>query len=187
MKKSILIPTILVAMIFGATSTVSAQTKPVTPFKPGTVTLALGVGVGAQYKGNYYNTGFGTKAALEVGVWKAGPGTISIGGQVGGSFSNNGPYNDYKARTFIVAGRSAWHYGWQVPGLDTYAGLSAGVGFHNYGWKNGNNNNDDDYNEVIPVLGAFVGASYFVTPKFGFNAEAGYDITQVQAGVIFRF
>jgi hypothetical protein len=41
-------------------------------------------------------------------------------------------------------------------------------------------------NTVIPIFGAFVGASYFVTPFFGFNAELGYDITDVQAGIIFK-
>ena len=39
---------------------------------------------------------------------------------------------------------------------------------------------------VIPVPGIFVGASYFVTPAFGFNAEAGHDITDIQIGVVFK-
>jgi hypothetical protein len=68
-------------------------------------------------------------------------------------------------------------------GLDTYGGLSAGIGFHHYQYST---DIDYDYNEVIPVFVAFVGASYFVSPRFGFNAKEGYDITNFQVGLVFR-
>ncbi|HXB44690.1 MAG TPA: hypothetical protein VNV85_11555 [Puia sp.] len=156
---------------------------PVTPVRVGTTLVNLGVGVGSQYRGDYYNSAFGTKMAVEWGLWHAGPGVITLGVEAGGSFSSGGYYNDYSSRTLVFAGRSAWHYGWKVRGLDTYGGLSAGIGFHHYQY---NNDIAYDYNEVIPVLGAFVGASYFVSPRFGFNAEAGYDITNFQVGFVFR-
>jgi len=172
---------------FGLPLLSSAQSKggngPVTPVRVGSVTLNMGVGVGSHYKGDYYNSGFGTKLAAEWGLWQAGPGVITLGPEVGGSFSSGGHHEDYKSRTTIVAGRSAWHYGWQVKGLDTYGGFSAGLGFHHYEYKN---DNHYDESEVIPVFGAFVGASYFVSPTFGFNAEAGYDITNFQVGLIFK-
>ena len=156
---------------------------PVTPVRVGSVTFNLGVGAGGQYK-RAYNSNFGTKAALEFGLWQAGPGVITLGGEIGASFSNkgNGPYDDYKSRTVIAAVRSAWHYGWKVRGLDTYGGLSTGLGFHHYTYKNF----DGDENEVFPVVGAFLGASYFVSPQFGFNAEVGDDITNFQVGVVFK-
>ena len=125
----------------------------------------------------------GTKAALEFGIWQAGPGVVSLGFETGGTFSSGGRYDDFKSRTIVIAGRSAWHYGWKVTGLDTYAGVSAGAGFHHYSYKNTNN---VDYDDVIPVFGGFIGASYFLSPKFGVNVEAGYDITQLQAGIIFK-
>ncbi|PWT77297.1 MAG: hypothetical protein C5B59_04355, partial [Bacteroidetes bacterium] len=103
------------------------ETNQTTPVRPGSVILNLGIGVGANYQGDYYNTPFGTKAALEFGIWQAGPGTITLGPEIGGSFSNGGYNNNYKVRTIVVAGRSAWHYGWEVRGLDTYGGLSLGV------------------------------------------------------------
>ena len=106
-------------------------------------------------------------------------GVITLGPEFGGSFSNY--YNDYKYRTIVIAARSAWHYGWNVPNLDTYAGLSAGIGFHRVERKN-----YEDDTETIGVFGAFVGASYFVTPGFGFNVEAGHDITNFQGGIIFK-
>jgi hypothetical protein len=146
--------------------------------------LNLGVGAGADY-GNYnYNSAFGTKAAVEVGLWQAGPGVVTLGGELGGSFSNGGYYDNYKAHTFVVAARAAWHCGWGVPNLDTYGGVSAGLGFRHHQWYDGTVTHSS--NDVVPVAGIFVGASYFVTPQFGFNAEAGYDITNIQAGVIFK-
>jgi len=161
----------------------SGSSGPLSPVSVGSTTLNLGAGVGSAYKGDDYNSPFGIKAAVEWGLWHAGPGTITLGAETGASFSNGGYYDDYRSRTAIIAVRSAWHCGWKVRGLDTYGGFSAGLGFHHYGYRN---TNKYDYDQVIPVVGAFVGASYFVTPKFGFNAEAGYDITDFQVGVIFK-
>jgi len=153
------------------------------PVGIGTVILNAGLGVGSDYKGDYYSSAFGAKIAVEWGLWQGGPGVITLGGEIGGSFSNGGYYDNYAARTEVLAFRTAWHYGWNVPGLDTYGGFSAGLGLHHFEY-----NNNVGYNgtEVIPVVGVFLGASYFVTPRFGFNAEAGYDITDVQIGIIFK-
>ncbi|MFT3934913.1 MAG: hypothetical protein QM726_14910 [Chitinophagaceae bacterium] len=156
---------------------------PVTPVRVGSATLTLGAGLGTEYKGDYYNSPLGMKAVVEWGLWHAGPGTITLGAETGISFSRGGYYDDYRSSTAVIGMRSAWHYGWKVRGLDTYGGVSAGIGFHHYGYRH---NNDYSYNEVIPVPGIFVGASYFVSPRFGFNAEAGYDITNFQLGVIFK-
>jgi len=184
MKKQNLFSAILFGFGISMAIVSSAQTNsPVAPFTKGSVTFSAGVGVGTEYKSSYYNSAFGTKAVIEAGLWQAGPGVISLGGEAGASFSNGGNYSNYKTRTVVVAGRSAWHYGWKVKGLDTYAGLSAGAGFHHYEYRN---TNKIDQNEVIPVFGGFVGASYFVTPSFGFNIEAGSDITQIQGGIILK-
>ncbi|MEO6254049.1 MAG: hypothetical protein ABIO79_12120 [Ferruginibacter sp.] len=178
MKKQNLIFAILFSLGIVSVATSTAQS-----FEKGSVTFSAGVGVGAEYNSNYYNSAFGTKAVLEAGMWQAGPGVISLGAEFGGTFSNGGTLNNYRARTIVVAGRSAWHHGWNVKGLDTYAGLSAGAGFNQYRYEN---NEVVRQNEVIPVFGAFVGASYYITPTFGVNIEAGRDITQVQAGIIFK-
>jgi len=164
----------------------SSGSGPETPMTVGSLLINLGVGVGANYKGNNYGTGFGMKASAEWGLWEAGPGVISLGPEIGGSFSNGSyyyggtNYNGAKSNTFVIAGRSAWHYNWGVSSLDTYGGFSAGVGFHHYEDHSGS------YDQVIPAFGAFIGGSYFVTPGFGFNAEAGFDITNFQAGVVFK-
>jgi hypothetical protein len=178
MKKQILIPAILFSLGILSAATSSAQS-----FEKGSVTFSAGVGVGAEYNSNYYNSAFGTKAVLEAGMWGAGPGVVSLGAEVGGTFSNGGTLNNYRARTIVVGGRSAWHHGWNVNGLDTYAGLSAGAGFNQYRYEN---DGIVRQNEVIPVFGAFVGASYYITPALAVNIEAGRDITQVQAGIILK-
>lgn len=186
MKRKIYIPAILFVVGLSLASHSFAQkgggNGPVTPVRVGSVLLNLGVGVGHPYKYSSHSS-FGTKAALEFGLWQAGPGVITLGGEIGASFGNHGKDTDdyYDARTVVLAVRSAWHYGWKVKGLDTYGGLSTGVGFHHR-----NYDNDDDLNDADPVVGVFVGASYFVTPTFGFNAEAGNDITAFQAGIVFK-
>lgn len=156
-----------------------------TPVKLGSVIANVGIGAGSPYEGDYYNSAFGIKAAVEWGLWQAGPGVITLGGEAGGSFAGNGypHYSNYNSHTIIVAARAAWHYGWLVRGLDTYGGVSAGLGFHHIEY---NSNAFYAYNSVIAVPGVFVGASYFVTPTFGFNAEAGHDITDIQIGVVFK-
>ena len=183
-RKNIIFP-----VLFGIAlciATISNAQGPVSPVKKGSITFMAGVGIGNEYNSNYYNQALGTKAALEFGLWQAGPGVITLGVQAGGTFSNGGGIQkNYKAHTLIVAGRSAWHHGWNVKGLDTYAGLSAGAGFNQYSYYN-QNENKFIQNEVIPDFGGFVGASYFVTPSFGFNVEAGRDITMIQGGIILK-
>ena len=158
---------------------------PISPVRVGSITVNGGIGAGSYYDGDYYNSPFGVKAAIEWGLWQAGPGVITLGGELGGSFSSGGypGYNNYSSHTIVVGPRAAWHCGWQVPGLDTYGGFSAGLGFHHYQYAN-----PDGYSHssVIAAPGVFVGASYFVTPAFGFNAEAGHDITDIQIGVVFK-
>lgn len=157
------------------------------PFRKGTTTLNLGVGFGSYYNDEFRSSSsIGTKAALEFGIWKAGPGVISLGAQAGAVLANranNRNREDFRSRAVILAGRSAWHYGWKVPGLDTYAGGSAGIRFYHYSYKNGRDYSDD---YADPVLGAFAGVSYFFTERFGVNAEAGFDVTSLQAGIIFK-
>jgi len=181
MKKNLISP-ILVGIAVCIATISNAQN----PVEKGSVIFNAGVGIGNEYNSNYYNSALGTKAAVEVGLWQAGPGMVTLGGQVGATFSNGGgSLNNYKTHTFIVGGRSAWHHGWNVRGLDTYAGLSAGAGFNQYSYNN-NENARVKQNEVIPVFGGFVGASYFITPSFGINVEAGRDITQIQGGIILK-
>lgn len=147
----------------------------------GSTVLNVGVGMGADYGNAYHNFALGGKAAAEFGLWQAGPGVFTMGGEFGGSFSNRGHENDYKSHLLIVAARAAWHCGWNVPRLDTYGGWSVGMGFRHKESISHYSNND-----IVPAIGSFLGASYFISPNSGFNIEMGYDITNIQAGIIFR-
>ena len=182
MKTKNTISAILLGSALCFTAVSNAQ-SPVEPMQKGSVTFSAGVGTGNEHNSNYYNPAIGTKAVIEAGLWQAGPGVITLGGEFGGTFSNGGKLDNYKAHTFVIAGRSAWHHGWNVKGLDTYAGLSAGAGFNQYSYNDGGKIKQ---NEVVPVFGGFAGASYFITPALGFNVEAGYDITQIQGGIILK-
>ncbi|MEO6541634.1 MAG: hypothetical protein ABIN74_11600, partial [Ferruginibacter sp.] len=97
MKKQNIILAILCSLGIISAATSSAQS-----FEKGTVTFSAGVGIGAEYNSNYYNSAFGTKAVLEAGMWQAGPGVVSLGVEVGGTFSNGGKLNNYKAHTIVV-------------------------------------------------------------------------------------
>jgi len=152
----------------------------------GTTTVNTGVGMGAKYGNTYHNFAYATKSAIEFGLWQAGPGVFTLGGALGGSFSLGGYEDNYKSRVFVVNSRGAWHCGWNVPGLDTYAGWSAGVGFRNKEYSIRNTHTHYSHNDIVPAIGSFLGASYFVSPNFGFNVEMGYDITNIQVGVICR-
>ena len=157
----------------------------------GTTTVNIGVGVGRSSFGNYgaynsgyygYGTGFGTKAAIERGMWQLGPGVLTLGLEAGAAFSS-ASYNSYKSNIIIVAARSAYHFGWNVPNLDTYGGVSLGPGFRSYDYYNNNKNTKHD---VVIAPGIFVGGSYFFSPNIGVNVEAGYDITMIQGGLVFK-
>src|SRR5258708_7271499 len=170
MKKQMTSRAIVTLLCIAVTFAASAQHShpaangPTTPVQVGSVILNAGIGIGSSYEGDYYNSPFGLKAAIEWGLWQAGPGVITLGGEAGGSFSSGGyrDYNNYTSSTVIFAARAAWHYGWQVPGLDTYGGVSAGLGFHHYPYKNP----DYSHSFVLSVPRIFFGASLFVKPTF---------------------
>jgi len=156
----------------------------------GTITVNIGVGAGRSgYAYNGYNgaglgygTGFGTKVAIERGMWELGPGVLTLGLEAGASFSKAG---SYKSNIIVVAARSAYHFGWNVTNLDTYAGVSAGPGFRSSDYYAGNNVYATKH-DVTVAPGFFVGGSYFFSPNIGVNVEAGYDITVIQGGLVFK-
>lgn len=162
-------------------------------FEVGSATVNIGVGLGRGSYGGYgyygsgyygYGTAIGVKAAVERGMWQLGPGVLSLGAEVGGSFSS-ASYSSYKSNIIIVAARSAYHFGWNVDKLDTYGGVSLGPGFRSYNYTDQSSSKFTKH-DVVVAPGVFVGASYYFSPNIGVNVEAGYDITQVQGGIIFK-
>src|ERR1700733_12577370 len=115
-------------------------------FGEGTLTFSIGAGLGRNpygggglgyHGGTYgyaYGSGIGVKAVIERGMWQLGPGTLSLGLQAGGAFSTSG---GYKSNIIITSVRAAYHFGWNVDNLDTYAGPSLGPGFRSYDYYTG--------------------------------------------------
>lgn len=170
-----------------------AQNNTGNTFEVGSATLSIGAGLGRGSYGGYgyygsgyygYGTALGIKVAAERGMWQLGPGVLSLGLEAGASFSS-ARYNGYKSNILIVAARSAYHFGWNVPKLDTYGGVSLGPGFRSYNYTDITN---DKYtkHDVVVSPGVFVGGTYYFSDNIGVNVEAGYDITQVQGGIIFK-
>ena len=158
------------------------------PAAKGSAIFRFGFGAGIPF---YGSSGFGPAAIYnyDQNAWQAGPGTISLGGQIGSSFFHRdfafeGHQYISKWSNVSVVFRSAWHYGWNVPGLDTYAGLGAGAMvtmYNNDGYDSGKK---ATHYVFLPV--AFAGVSYFFNHVVGVNAECGYNFTYVSAGLTFR-
>ena len=192
MKRLNLVIGLAIAALTIISSGAKAQ-KDNSTFEVGSTTVNIGIGLGRGSYGGYgyygsgyygYGTAFGVKAAVERGMWQLGPGVLSLGAEIGGSFST-ASYSSYKSNIVIAAVRSAYHFGWNVPNLDTYGGLSLGPGFRSYNYTD---LTTDKYtkHDVIVAPGIFVGGSYYFSPSIGVNVEAGYDITQIQGGIIFK-
>jgi len=160
------------------------------PVVKGSNVLGVGFGPAGTYFG-YGGFSPGIKVNFESGLWKAGPGTITLGGTFGFSYQRYhygylwGSAYNYSWTHFVLAARSAWHHNWGADNLDTYGGASVGVRFVIF--------NDDgdptpnDYNTVYPHFGGFVGAAYYFKPNIGAFAEVGYDVNYLTVGLNFKF
>jgi hypothetical protein len=161
---------------------------PKDPAGKGTGILGFGFGPGIGYYGGY---GFGPAILVHYdhSIWQAGPGTISLGGQIGTSFFWDNYYHDdvdYN-EAWINLGfifRGAYHYGWNVPGLDTYAGFGAGTRFSIYSDDGKTTGKEDTNIGFLPTM--FFGGSYYFNDMLGLNAECGYNFAYISFGLNFR-
>lgn len=138
--------------------------------------------MGTEYQSDYYNSAFGTKGSIEAGLWQAGTWYKSHWVLKRAVHSQTAATSAItkQAHSLLPGVRHGTMAGTSITLIHTPA-FSAGVGFHNYQY---NKNGKVKQSETILVFGGFVGASYFITPSFGLNVEAGYDITQIQGGII---
>ena len=177
MKKTFVL-CLTVGLLLGTSLHTRAQGPPTDPMEVGIWIVNAGAGLnGHGYGEGVILFGFGLKAAIQQGLWQAGPGVISLGGEAGlGLASYKG--NNYSG--FSIAPRSSYHYGWNVPGLDTYGGLAMGLNFISLSNHSGSN--------VRFYGGLYVGSSYFFTNSFAVNIELGLGSSmQTILGVAFRF
>ena len=159
---------------------------PLDPVKLGSWSLNIGIGPGSHFFGNGYGFGPALKASFETGMWDLGPGVITLGGETAFSFFsyNYGTGWNESWINFIFGARGAYHYGWNIEGLDTYAGIPLGIGFcaHTTDYHAGNLG----ATPVYPYFGIFLGSSYFFTKTFGINGEVGYNSTYANIGVVLK-
>ncbi len=86
--------------------------------------------------------------------------------------------------------RAAYHFDFGVEKMDVYAGV--GGALHVYSDTDRTDNPfDTKYNKKSVSIGGgpsiFGGIRYLFTPKFGVYAEAGYDISVLNGGLVFKF
>ncbi|MCX6266985.1 MAG: hypothetical protein NTW16_06455 [Bacteroidetes bacterium] len=161
---------------------------PEDPAGKGSGILGFGFGPGIPY---YGGSGFGPAILVHYdhSIWQAGPGTISLGGQIGTSFFWYKDYhkevqykNSWTNLGFIF--RGAYHYGWKVPGLDTYAGFGAGTVISMY--NDGGYDPEKKHSHAGFLPTCFFGGSYFFNDVVGINAELGYNFAFASIGLNFR-
>jgi hypothetical protein len=98
---------------------------------------------------------------------------------------NNGTYwrpnwveKKYFYHFLSVGGRFGYHFNWNVNNLDTYAVTTAGWIIYA----------GDQGGIGVPLLGANVGARYFISKGFGFWVELGYTtFSSLDVGLAFKF
>jgi hypothetical protein len=166
-------------LIFLASPYLRAQ-QPVNPLHVESWVINAGIGLGVIYDVEAsLPAGFAFKIALQRGMWELGPGAIALGLETGMVFNSKtvGPYTA-RFTKFNIAPRAGWHCGWDVPGLDTYAGMAMGIGFLS----------QTDIDTKLRFHGSvYLGGSYFFNERFGINVETGYGTTAIQLGVAYKF
>lgn len=166
-------------------------------FEKGSQAINLGIGVGnTAYFGSYYSgflpsvSGSYEYGIVEIPMGSELTGVISVGGYMGASFSKYGDYGSghdyYLTSDFIIAARGNYHFIFHDK-LDTYAGIWFGVDIASSKWKGSNTDPGVNYTSTGPTGGAYVGARWFFSDRFGVYAELGYLISVLNFGVTFKF
>ncbi|MBL7139015.1 MAG: hypothetical protein ISS17_09600 [Bacteroidales bacterium] len=194
--KKIVVTTFLICFLMGGTHTFAGGKGLMDPMMKGTWFINFGFGPGTNWQGSF-GRGFlpAGQIAFEVGMWEIGPGVITLGGEIGGTFFSykgldrygiNIPFT-YNYVELVFAARGAYHYGWNVQGLDTYGGVAAGPRFTIFTYSTPAGKPILDKPSTFGYGGgAFVGASYFFNEFIGINAELGFNITYAQIGMVFK-
>lgn len=151
--------------------------------------IALGVGTAHTYGlADAYSPAFIVNYEHGI-IGDLGPGTLSIGGELGYQTSRYDYNNGYRARwtTISFAVRGIYHLTIlknKNNKFDPYGGIA--LGFYSVNYTNDYPGYYEDYPSV-PFVAPFLGAKYNFTPGFGVWTELGYDIAILKFGVNFNF
>lgn len=123
-----------------------------------------------------------------------GIGRIGAGGALIQSFYNrnytNGTYNR-TSRTGLIA-RATYHFEFDIPKMDVYAGVGGGVYFSSYKETVSTGifqSTIIEQNGIDITAGhyVFAGIRYYFTDAFGVYAEAGHGVSALSGGIAFKF
>lgn len=160
---------VIAATLFGETSRAQTTVKEKGSY--------LNVGMGFPYSyGWAYQSSFILQVSGQYGFKQVGPGVFSIGGLTGLAFWSH-TNNDGGRGTALgipLVARLRYHYDWGVKNLDTYAGVSIGLGIHTRGQA------------VYPLGGLHIGAQYYFTEKIGVFGDLGWDVSAIALGVAIK-
>ena len=168
--------------------------------------ITIGYGLDPYGHANKYNAGFNHKNAsigpfiltYERGITDVlGVGRIGVGGAIAQTFytskaytiNNLYEYKSNRSRT-TIAFRAAYHFEFGIDRMDLYAGI--GGAFHIIMDKEQTNNPfDPTYSykrqSVSGGPSVFAGIRYYFNDNIGVYAEAGYDISALNGGFVFKF
>jgi len=184
-------------------STTTAQ-----DFEKGGNYVSLGYGLdpwgypgvaGTALLGTYKKTAIGPiRLSYERGVTDIlGIGRIGAGGSIVQSFYTqkytNGAYvSTYTRSRLGIIARAAYHFEFDIPKMDVYAGVGGGFYINSDKDKIPNALNPNQYTESrsSSVSGGhyiFAGIRYYFTDAFGVYAEAGHGVSALNGGIVFKF
>ncbi|UYZ57791.1 hypothetical protein [Hymenobacter latericus] len=176
-----------------AAATTISQAATAHEFGKGSMAANLGVGFGLGYGYSLFS-GIRSTPALSLSVERGiidnlGPGVIGVGGMIGYK-AYSWKSGDYKGswKNFLVSARGAYHYNvFDVPKLDTYAGISLGVRVESYSDNYLDREYTRQYGGSYVTSGFFVGGRYMFSDNLGAFGEAGYDMSYLKLGLTARF
>jgi hypothetical protein len=185
----------LMALVLLAHAGFSQDSQDSKAYKVGDNIISAGIGLGSSIGSFSYGTQTpGFSAQYERGLWKAGPGVISLGAYVGiKSFSYD--YSDYgdsyqsKWNYTIIGVRGAYHYtGFKVDKLDVYGGLMLSYDALSFS-ESGSNGQSYSGTATGSTTGltVFIGGRYYFAGPLAAFAELGYGVSYLNLGLACRF
>ena len=185
------------------------------------ITAGFGLDPWGYPKGNAYGyTGNGYKrtaigpivATYERGITDVlGIGRIGVGGGIAQSWYtqkytytySGGTYEDvYRTSRTSILLRAAYHFEFDIPKMDFYAGVGASINIHSYTdreWYQNTDPSSPNFGQIYEeeskyrTVGrgyfhqVYAGIRYFFTPAFGVYAEVGHGVYVLNGGLVFHF
>ena len=169
-------------------------------YEEGDNVISAGIGLGSSYGSfTYGRQSPAINLQYERAIWPLGNGIVSLGAYAGyKSYHYSGNY--YGGYTYeqrwkytLLGVRGAWHLqsinGSALNKWDVYAGIMVSYNILNYSYSDNDPYLDytsDSYGSGIG-FSEFIGARYFLHPKFAVSAELGYGVAFLNLGLAYKF